>query len=136
MSKLRRLGERFDKLIDRQLEVTLKNGGSTFNSIGIDFTERCQGYAVSIFPEHGVVVEGKIDRKDLEFYWKSILPLRAFSAQKLAVGTWYSGREDKTYLDISMIVDNKERAILLGLMNNQKAIWDFGKKEEIFLNRD
>lgn len=123
------------EVIDRQLRLTLKTGGSTFGLDGTDCSKRDQGYSVSIFPRYGKVVNGKLLERELELYWIDRESLQVFHREDLALGTWYDEQEDKTYLDIVVIVDHKERALELGRQYHQKAIWDFKNKEEIFLKR-
>jgi len=53
------------------------------------------------------------------------------SRQGAYIGGWkYEG---KYYLDVSLKETNRNRAVILGVSNNQIAIFDMLKQEEIFL---
>jgi hypothetical protein len=47
------------------------------------------------------------------------------------IGAWT--HEDSIYLDVTRVFDNLYDAVLFGILNNQKAIYDFNKDESIEL---
>lgn len=49
------------------------------------------------------------------------------------IGGWYNSDNDKFYYDAIRIVEDKEEAILFGQLEEQIAIYDLEKGEEILL---
>jgi hypothetical protein len=52
-----------------------------------------------------------------------------------AFGGWYNSENGKFYFDATIVVEDLETAILLGLRNKQLAIFDLANLEEIRLDR-
>lgn len=49
------------------------------------------------------------------------------------IGGWYNSMDGRYYFDATIIVQDRDTAIRLGRANNQFAIFDFEKREEIAL---
>ena len=52
------------------------------------------------------------------------------------VGSWLDETENRIYLDISILLDDKSRAIKVGEEYNQIAIFDLQKMEVVMLSGD
>jgi hypothetical protein len=114
----------------RQVEALhTANEGSTFNLYFGDMAGR-RLYAVSLYPERGVVLEGR--QVDLKVLHRFILDnLDLLRDPRVSVGTWFNADNGLTYLDVSATVPERAQAIQLARQYNQIAIFDLFSFEEI-----
>ncbi len=108
----------------------LESGGSTYNMQRGDL-RGLPGYAVSIFPEHGVVIEGHATQADIEAYIEKVSKDVDLNDPQISVGTWFNREENRTYLDLSVVSVDYEDAMNLARTHNQQAIYDLGAGLEI-----
>jgi hypothetical protein len=106
-----------------------EKGGATF-SIYFGNVAGQELFAVSLYPERSVQVLGRLvpTRRLLAFVAQNQDLLRD---PRNAIGTWYNGDDDVTYLDVSTTLPDREQAISLGRQYNQIAIYDLLRDEEI-----
>ena len=113
-------------LIAEQIVATIRDGGSTYLIQG-NMAET-DNIAVSIFPDYSQVVMGHVTYKQLsDFYQSHKLILKKYP--ELAVGTWYEN--NLTYIDLVILVRDRDKAVALGRRYNQKAVFDLTTMEEI-----
>ena len=108
-------------------DVAMMQGGLTINLTTNEIPTN--GFAVSI------------PNKELQVSYKYFSPevLQNFINTNVAaliksntfLGIWTN--EGKVYLDLSIITNNLEEAILLGIEWNQKCVFDLANLQEIFL---
>lgn len=115
--------------IARYIEIVHRaNGGSTFNLYFGDLAGE-ELYAVSLYPELSVLIEGHPTLEDLhQFIVDNYTLLRD---PRVSVGTWYNSENGITYLDVSATIPDRELAIALGQEYNQLAIFSLATFEEI-----
>ncbi|NLG48760.1 MAG: hypothetical protein GX552_01455 [Chloroflexi bacterium] len=115
--------------VARYIEVAHRaNGGSTFNLYFGDLAGE-ELYAVSLYPDLSVLVEGQPTLDDLQSFIIDNYDL--LRDPRVSVGTWYNSENGMTYLDISATIPDKETAIALGKEYNQLAIFSLATFEEI-----
>lgn len=118
-----------EQLSNLAIEIHSKNFGSTVSMLYGNMAQK-PFHSVSIFPDIGIQIPGEsVDRDVLEKFIKKYEGL--LSNPKCALGTWYNNEDGMTYLDISVLVDNKEIAIRLSKEYNQIGIFDLGNMEYI-----
>ncbi|HOV07051.1 MAG TPA: hypothetical protein PLV27_07320 [Anaerolineaceae bacterium] len=114
---------------DQILEIHEQTNGATFslfhgNMVGKPYK------SVSVFPDLGQKFAGKKITKDqlVEFMSNHEELLRN---EKVVVGTWFNPDDNRTYLDFSVIIQDRELAISLGKKYNQIGIFDLENMEYI-----
>ena len=114
----------------RQVETLhMANDGCTFNPHFGNLAGKSL-YAVSLYPDLGVVLDGKEILMDLLL--RVVVDNQALLQDpRVSVGTWFDGDGNKTYLDISATIPNRQQAIELGKRYNQIAIFALDTFEEI-----
>ncbi|WLP85678.1 hypothetical protein [Mycoplasma seminis] len=91
-----------------------------------------KGYAVGIKNYKTISVDFKNMTKDQEnIISDSILEIVNEFDEK--IGVWYDEKDKKLYIDKIKIYYNKKHALKIAKSNNQKAIWDFKHKKEIWI---
>lgn len=117
----------FPENVQKVLAAHQAGGGSTFN---LSQNRNLSGepfFAVSTHPERSKIIDGPPTASDINEYIRANQELLAQPENSL--GTWTN--KGKTYLDVVTTEPNRERAIQLGRDNNQIAIFDLQKFEEI-----
>jgi len=118
--------ERASELLRRIKE----EGGFTYQPV--NNTTPKEGFAVSTFKNHERVFDAdKITLDDIADYvlerWDQ------FKDPKVHVGGWVD--QGKVYLDLSTVVKSRDEAIRLGKRHNQLAVFDLGRLETIYLQK-
>lgn len=112
--------------IKKIIEEIKENNGGTYNkelkSINVK-----SGYMVSL---QGYEVKSRTDEETEKAIKKNMEIIRGLDNAFL--GAWID--EGITYIDISVLVENKEDAMQLGKINNQLAIYDIQNNESIYLS--
>lgn len=109
------------------------DGGFTVRVDGLNAQEYItSGWAVSPYPEAEKVIDAKsVGSVNLvwaigDFIWKH----RELLAQPNAyLGGWFDREDNKVYLDVSIVVDDKDKAVEIAQDHNQLAIFDLVDKE-------
>lgn len=99
-------------------------GGVTLNFKG-EVVKKKRGFYVSI---------SNISGRSLNFLIDKTLAIRrvAFRDTKnLFMGGWNDGK--KYFLDLTLFIEEEEKAVYLGRLFNQQAIFNINKKESVFL---
>lgn len=108
------------------IEEIKENSGGTYNkelkSINVK-----SGYMVSL---QGYEVKSRTDEETEQAIIKNMEIIKGLDNAYL--GTWID--EGIVYIDISVLVENKEDALELGKINNQIAIYDIQNNESIYLS--
>jgi len=117
------------KKLDELVLIHAKEGGLTYN-VAEGHEPRKFGFAVSLSKEYEAQVKGRyITRRDLEkFIAKNNVML---SDPAYNLGTWYNEETDLSVIDISRIVADESRALVLGRAHGQVAIYDIVNDEAI-----
>lgn len=103
-----------------------EHGGFTYQPL--DDTSPKNGFAVAAFPGAEKILDAdKITPSDIFDYLTTHAD--KFTDHRVHVGGWTD--QGKVYLDLSMVVQNKDEAIKLGVKHNQLAVFDLGKMETI-----
>ena len=107
-----------------------EGGGSTYNPTQGDMNGK-PSFAVPAHPELSQVVDGeKVTPADIKTYMDQPAVAAALKSDpNLSIGTW--AHEGKTYYDLSVTIPDRDEAIALGKKNNQIAIRDLQKGEDI-----
>jgi len=118
-----------DDAVDQILELHKQTGGATFSLFHGDMQGKPYR-SVSIFPDIGKKMPGKEITKEqlLEFMRNHEGLLRN---EKVAIGTWFNPDDNRTYLDFSVVIQDRDFAIGLGKRYNQIGIFDLEKMEYI-----
>ncbi len=112
-------------------------GGATYNIVTGDSPN--SGYASSMQGHEKVInlpdTWGSMTADERGMYIKQhILDFIVTNGTQLETAWDYIGawtHEGSIYLDVTRAFDNLYDAILFGILNNQKAIYDFNRKESI-----
>lgn len=108
------------------IEEIKENNGGTYNkelkSINVK-----SGYMVSL---QGYEVKSRTDEETEQAIIKNMEIIKGLDNAYL--GAWID--EGIVYIDISVLVENKEDALELGKINNQIAIYDIQNNESIYLS--
>ena len=108
----------------RMIHSLRETGGFTYVATQEKYQRIGQeGYAVSPYPERSAVFDKRVTRGDLRKFMQDNAELLAKPGH--AVGAWYDPDGKKTYLDVSIVTENKDEAIRLGREHNQIAVFDF-----------
>jgi hypothetical protein len=111
-------------------DLHAKNGGVTFTPTENRARSSDEpAYALSIYPERSQKTESTPPQDEISRFIIDNWDL--LRDPKNSVGTWHDTDSGLHYLDVSVVIPNRERAIALGKRYNQKAIWDLQKGEAI-----
>ena len=119
------------------IQHLLSEGGATIDPISMEIRDWSQGYAVALNTEHGEypfdgasslreVLQSKLDSVRTEA-----------AGNDRYIGCWIEvDAKNKTTFcfETSVIIDDLNEAMRLGVTESQKAIWDFKNETEIYLN--
>jgi SPP1 gp7 family putative phage head morphogenesis protein len=108
----------------RMLTTLRQTGGFTFVA-GQDKYQRIgqSGYAVSPYPDRSAVFDHKVTRGDVRQFMERNRDLLTQPGH--AVGAWRDPESGKTYLDVSIVTEDRDHAVSLGRQHNQISIFDF-----------
>ena len=111
---------------------TMRTGGASVNFKG---RAPKDGYMVSPYKDREAISQFTKDKSTEVKTFKEYQQLnKEFIAQKNHyLGAWVD--KDKLYLDISVNVRDKAEAMDLAKQNNQLAMWDVAKKEEVTIGK-
>ena len=112
-----------------ELDEIVKNGGATLDTT-LKPVKLERGYCVSL-EGHEVLLN--LNDPKIKELARETMKMQAVKARKLGayVGAWVDG--GKLYLDISKIVLGRQKAMKLGRLNHQLAIYDNEKAESVYL---
>jgi hypothetical protein len=82
-----------------------------------------EGYAVSPYPDRGAIYSKRVFIKQIRDFMDKNADL--LKQPDHAVGAWRERSTGKTYLDVSVVTHDRDKAIELGKKHNQIAIFDF-----------
>lgn len=111
--------------IKKIIEEIKENNGGTYNKEYKTINAK-QGYMVSL---QGYEKKCKTEQEIEKAIMENMEIIKGLDNAYL--GAWID--EGITYIDISVLVDNKEDAMQLGKVNNQLAIYDIQNNESIYL---
>ena len=118
-----------DDVVAAVLESHAQDGGSTIhfrwgNLSGIPL------YVVSLFPDLGIIREGKeISAEEIRGLIEANYDL--LKDPRVCIGTWFNPADGYTYIDINVVMADREKAIALGKKFNQIAIFNLATFELI-----
>lgn len=115
-------------MIDLQImQQTLLNGGS---STSLKNKVANSGYMVALYGKEKVI--NKLSSKEIRKYINN--NLKELNKDNIFIGTWVDTNTNKIYLDCSINVQSKEKALKLAKQNKQLAIFDLNSFDSIYLN--
>jgi len=113
---------------DALYEMHQENGGATYSMRYKDLGGQ-KLFVVSVFPDLGKIIEGKaIGKSDITNLINSNKKL--LEDPRVCIGSWYNSNDGKSYLDVNVVLQDKQKAIALGKKYNQIAIFDLATFEE------
>ena len=101
--------------------LSVPDGGFSVNPT--DGSDVRSGYAVAIHPEHERILSHPVTTADLHIYISDAS--EALSLPGRVLGGWRDPDSGRVYLDVSVVVADKDAAISLGQRHHQLAIFDF-----------
>ena len=117
------MGEQINKELLK--ELILKNKEGFTIDMNLNFVNKNKGFVVALTDNSDKNLNLLID-KTLNDY----KTLKSLSRYKLYFGGWFCDSENKFYLDVSIIIDDRDEqslntALNIGFIQNQKAIFNF-----------
>lgn len=110
----------------------IKNGGITLSARLVP-VEKQTGFFVSL-KDQGTIITLKEFTPDSLFLTINKLFIQyEIIYGKQFIGVWIDKVNEKVYIDVSIWVQNREKAIKRGLLEDQIAIWDIENGQEIYL---
>ena len=115
-------------MLNKLVKYANENGGMTYNNkTGQMMTK---GY-VCAKKGNEYVVNGQLTVEDLEHYMTKYH--NDLQLDETCVGVWYNTENDKTYLDTSLVYENRQECEEIGRRNGEIAIFCLDTFEEIRL---
>ncbi len=107
-----------------------RNGGFTFNAVSGKFPK--SGYSVSIHQDRETVIpaDHALTMADVEAFAEKNTDLLK-GTKGAHFGAWHDEETGKTYLDVSHIEKDRDKAIALARANNQEGIYDLAAGKTI-----
>jgi len=114
--------------VDMALKSHAANDGSTTHLRWGDLSGQ-QLYVVSLFPDLGIIKTGKdVSKDELTAFVNAHLDLLA--DPRVCFGTWFNKDDGNTYIDINVVLADKDAAVELGKRYNQISIFNLSTFEE------
>lgn len=90
-------------------------------------------FAVGLLPDLFPLPEPgrSIDRRDLRAFVRGNQELLSDPAH--SIGLWYDAAEDQVFMDVSLVLADRNEAIALGIEYNQKSVFNLQTGEVIWL---
>jgi hypothetical protein len=111
-----------------QFDAHMQNGGSTFSPQGDDMSGT-DAHAVSAYPERTERIGQDFNPEHLEDFKSKNADL--LSRPDHAVGTWQDPDNGLHTLDVNRLIGNRDEAVRVGKLANQKSIYHLGTGELI-----
>ncbi len=113
---------------------TKKNDGATFNPRTLKNEStipegKPDAYAVGVFPTISKVIKSAPTAKIINEFELDNADI--FNKPNTHIGLWYDKKDESFYMDATVLVRDKNKAIELGKKYGQKAIFDIKNQEEI-----
>lgn len=118
------------KHLNEIMQLHSTNNGSTYCMHLQGNMTKTPYYAVGVFPEKGLTLKRKLERKDLEGFLKKY---RAMFQKNYCLGTWIE-KGQTVYLDIVKVIPHtagKNTALQLAKEHRQIAIYDLLNQQVI-----
>lgn len=117
-----------EQAVDMALKSHAANDGSTTHMRWGDLSGQPL-YVVSLFPDLGIIKKGKdISKDELTAFVKAHMDLLA--DPRVCFGTWFNKDDGNTYIDINVVLSNKDKAVELAKVYNQISIFNLATFEE------
>lgn len=110
-------------------QLHTQNGGATYNLASKRSLVGEPFYAISAFPDRGLVLDHAPTDADFANYIHKNLDL--LEKPEHSIGTWFNPDDKKHYLDISITEPDRAKALALGKQHNQLAIFDLKNLDTI-----
>ncbi len=127
------LGERMVRkdapMVTQALYAIHNGGGATLNlARGQDMSGK-DAYSVAIYPERSVVLDHAPTSDEVRDFITRNKDLLDDPRNNL--GLWHDAESGQTYMDVSALVGDTNKAVILGRKYDQKAVWHLGRMEEV-----
>jgi hypothetical protein len=106
--------------------LTVPDGGFTVTRDGHDVTS---GYALSTSPDHERTYAGTVSAADVLAY--ATEHAAALSAPGAVFGGWRDPDTGVAYLDVSIVVSDRDEALTLARVHDQLAVFDLDHGESV-----
>jgi len=113
---------------DALYKMHQENGGATYSMRYKDLSGQ-KLFVVSLFPDLGLIIEGK-DIKKSEIIALIDNNKKLLKDPRVCVGSWFNSSDGKSYLDINVVLADKDEAIALGRKYNQISIFNLATFQE------
>ena len=120
---------KLDEKMRELLILVLANGGATVNSDLSQFKPK-KGFQVAI---NGYEKAIQPTAESLKEYFIKIKYDFNKLEDEIFFGFWLDKQDGILYADLSMFIENEQKAVRFGLQEGQKAIWDWSSFDEIRL---
>ena len=118
-----------DGAVQQILDLHRQHGGATF-SLHAGSLAGQRLYAVSPYPRRSRKLASEVPSAAiLKRFIEENFDLLA--DPRHCVGTWFSPESGVTYLDVSIVVEDRQEAIAMGRRYNQEGIYDLAAGQEI-----
>lgn len=91
--------------------------------------EARRGYAVAVYPALERRIAGRAVGLDILAYATEFAA--TLTHPHVVLGGWRNPADGLAYLDISVVVNDRQFAVLLAATHGQVAIWDFERRESL-----
>jgi hypothetical protein len=108
----------------------LEKKGAGFTHSLIHHSSPKDGYALSIHKKYEKIFDGKINAGQISAYIKDHMD-KLKSDPRMHIGGWYDSEHGKTYLDLSIVENDKNKAMALAQKHHQLAVFDLKNKKVI-----
>lgn len=112
-----------------RLIENIKNSPEGF-TLNLDGTPVTSGFAVSPYKNKEVILDNVDNKSVIDFYEKN-KDLLFSSENENKLGGWLNKKNNKYYLDIANVLNDKNKAIITAIKNDQIAIFDLKTKKEL-----
>lgn len=129
MTDVLRVARRFSHtmLIHLSDALSVPDGGFSIQAATCE--EVRAGYAVAIFPEFEYRTDGPITPDHIaRFYMRHTNTLLH---PDVVLGGWRSPTDGVAFLDISLVLNDRDRALTIARATGQRAVWDFAVRSSI-----
>lgn len=119
-------------IIRKLITETVTTGGSSVSVTGESVPD--SGYMVGGFVDSLILLSEMMDHGNLaeQQITRFVEMHRAqFEQPYVFLGGWLDSETDEYYFDLSIAFEDRESALLAAKQNNELAIWDLEKGEEI-----
>lgn len=123
-----------EQIVSSVIENHAADGSATISSNGESLLGQ-PSFAIAVFPHRSTKIKARFLHE--EFVRQFVMDsCHLITTPNVAIGTWYSDEEGVTYLDVCVVENDLDRAVMVGERFNQIAIFDLSGGHEIAIGGD